>query len=109
MDSSRKDVNDNGTNILDMKKLILLSSLFCLFSAVRGQTTITPTIEDIYFFIYKNDTVIFEPTFVTPGNSVITNYSQVGAEIFISDCDSLCIDRIHTLGLKGSEYTIQTP
>lgn len=88
-----------------MRKLIFISALFCLFAGLRGQTTICPTVANIHFFIYKNDTVILEPTMVSPGTSVITNYSQVGAEIFISDCDSLCKQRITLLGLKGSEFS----
>jgi hypothetical protein len=90
-----------------MRKLIIISALFCLFAGLRGQTTICPTVADIHFFIYKNDTVILEPTKVSPGTSVITNYSQVGSEIFISDCDSLCRRRIQLLGLKGSIYSTE--
>jgi hypothetical protein len=92
-----------------MKKIIFIIGLVFLFSGLKSQTTICPTVSDIHFFIYKNDTVIFEPTKVSPGTSVITNYSQVGSEIFISDCDSLCCDRIKILGLKCSQYSIIEP
>lgn len=91
-----------------MKKLLLII-VFIVGGKLFAQTTITPTVADIHFFIYKNDTVILEPTKISPGTSVITNYAQVGAEIFISDCDSLCCDQIRILGLKCSEYSTQEP
>jgi len=90
-----------------MKKVILIIGFIFLVAGLKSQTTICPTVADIHFFIYKNDTVILEPTKVSPGTSVITNYSQVGSEIFISDCDSLCRRRIQLLGLKGSIYSTE--
>lgn len=88
-------------------KRILTFLIFTLLScALKSQTVIDVTIDTIYFFISKNDTVILEPTMVTPGMSVVTNYNQTGAQLYLSDTFQNCCDEIQNSNLKCSIYSV---
>jgi hypothetical protein len=90
-----------------MKKIIIGLLLFVSCFVLKSQTVIDVTIDTIYFFIYKNDTVILEPTEVTPGMSVITNYNAVGAQMYLGDTFQGCIDHIEKCHLQCSQHSQQ--
>jgi hypothetical protein len=88
-----------------MKRIIIGLLLLAACIGLKSQTVIDVTVDTIYFFIYKNDTVILEPTEVTPGMSVITNYNAVGAQMYLGDTFQGCLDHITKCGLTFSQYS----
>lgn len=90
-----------------MKKIFAILVFTALFCSVKSQTVIDVTVDTIYFFIYKNDSVILEPTEVTPGMSVVTNYNAVGAQMYLGDTFQGCLDHIEQCHLQCSQYSAQ--
>lgn len=90
-----------------MKKIIIGLLLLVTCLGLKSQTVIDVTVDTIYFFIYKNDTVILEPTEVTPGMSVITNYNAVGTQMYLGDTFQGCLDHIEQCYLQCSQYSAQ--
>lgn len=88
-----------------MKKIFVMLLFAVIFCSAKSQTVIDVTVDTIYFFIFKNDTVILEPTEVTPGMSVITNYNAVGAEMYLGDTFQGCLNHIQSCHLKCSQYS----
>lgn len=91
---------------MNMKKILLIALLVVSLTGIKAQTTIECTVDTFYFFIMKNDTVVLEPTMVTPGMAVTSNYQAVGAELYMSDELQNCIDKIQNDSLKESDHSI---
>jgi len=89
-----------------MKKIIIISILLISAFSLKAQTTIECTVDTFYFFIMKHDTVILEPTMVTPGMAVTSNYQAVGAEMYMSDAMANCVNKIETDSLKMSDHSL---
>jgi hypothetical protein len=89
-----------------MKKLIIIISLVVVSISINAQSAFKATTDTLYFFFYKNDTVLIEPMSIPPHAEVVSNFAALGISYVLSDKMQDLIDYIQNNGLKMSQYTV---